>query len=63
LYIYIRKSALDRPVVVKFLEFYLAEAGDLAARVGYVAVTDEIAEQSRATFAAAVEALAPPASN
>jgi phosphate transport system substrate-binding protein len=55
LYLYVRTSALERPEVVKFLEYYLDQADELAPAVGYVAVTDEIARQSRETLDAAVK--------
>lgn len=56
LYLYVRSSALKRPEVVKFLNYYLDHAGELAPAVGYVAVTDEIARQSREALDAAVKA-------
>ncbi len=63
LYIYVRTDALTRPGVQKFLEFYLDHAGELAQRVGYVAVTDEIAQQSRDTLDAALKSAGATASN
>jgi phosphate transport system substrate-binding protein len=56
LYIYVRTSALDRPEVLKFLEFYLDNVGEIAPERGYVEVTDEIAKANRETFDAAVKA-------
>ena len=56
LFLYVRTSALQRPEVVKFLEYYLDQAGKLAPAVGYVAVTDDIATRSRETLDAAVKA-------
>jgi phosphate transport system substrate-binding protein len=47
LFIYVRTASLARPEVAKFIEFYLENAADVASRVGYVAVTDEIARESR----------------
>ncbi len=54
LLLYVRKSALERPEVVKFLDYYIENADQIAPEVGYVAVTDEIAEENRETFDAAV---------
>lgn len=54
LFLYVRKSALERPAVVKFLDYYLDNADQIAPEVGYVAVTDEIAEENRKRFDAAV---------
>jgi phosphate transport system substrate-binding protein len=54
LFLYVRKSALERPEVVAFLDYYLKNVEQIAPEVGYVAVTDEIAEENRKTFDAAV---------
>jgi phosphate transport system substrate-binding protein len=56
LYLYVKKSALSRPAVVSFMNFYLENVGELAPKVGYVATPDEIAKQSRAALDAAVNA-------
>jgi len=56
LYIYVKKSSLSRPSMVRFLKFYLSHVADLAPKVGYVALTDEIAKQSNEIFDAAVKA-------
>jgi phosphate transport system substrate-binding protein len=53
LYVYVRKSSLERPETVAFVEFYLKNVHTLAEKVGYVSVTDEVAERSQATFDAA----------
>jgi phosphate transport system substrate-binding protein len=50
LYVYVRKSSLQRPETVAFVEFYLKNAHELAEKVGYVSVTDEVAERSQAAF-------------
>jgi phosphate transport system substrate-binding protein len=62
LYIYVRKSALKDSNVVQFVKFYLANAGSLCERVGYVAVTDDIAEDAQETLARAIGGDAKPAS-
>ncbi|HXE75202.1 MAG TPA: PstS family phosphate ABC transporter substrate-binding protein [Candidatus Xenobia bacterium] len=36
LFIYVRKEALARPEVAKFIDFYLQNAGNLAREVGYI---------------------------
>ena len=46
LFFYVSKPAAERPEVDAFIRFYLANAKDLAADVGYVALPDEMyAEQ------------------
>lgn len=40
LFIYVRKSALDRAEVREFVSFYLKNAGTLAAEVGYIALPE-----------------------
>ncbi len=52
LFIYLRKSSLEKPGVKTFVEYYLKNAGNVAPQVGYVAVTDEIAEANQKKFAA-----------
>lgn len=46
LYIYVSKAALARPEVAQFVEFYLANASRLVSDVGYVPVSDEVAEKN-----------------
>lgn len=41
LYVYVAKSALERPEVAAFMEFYLTEGIALVSEVGYVETTDE----------------------
>ncbi len=41
LFIYVRLESLDRELVKKFVDFYLKNAGALAAEVGYVALADK----------------------
>ncbi|TWT73178.1 PstS family phosphate ABC transporter substrate-binding protein [Allorhodopirellula solitaria] len=45
LFLYINVASLKRPEVKQFLKFYLANAGNLAEQVNYVALTDEIYER------------------
>jgi phosphate transport system substrate-binding protein len=40
MFIYVNTSALDRPEVKLFVDFYLANAAALAKEVGFVALTD-----------------------
>ena len=47
LFIYVNTAELERPEVRAFVEFYLDEAGALAAEVGYVALTDAEYAESR----------------
>jgi phosphate transport system substrate-binding protein len=56
LYLYVKKSSLSRPSVARFLNFYLDQVAELAPKVGYVAVTDEIAKQSSEALATATKA-------
>jgi phosphate transport system substrate-binding protein len=53
-FIYARKSSLQRPQSVAFLKFYLENVHALAEKVGYVPVTDEVAERSQTAFDEAV---------
>jgi phosphate transport system substrate-binding protein len=55
LYVYVRTDAFARPEVRAFIDFYLQSAGELAADVGYVPVTDEVDRQNRETFTAAIK--------
>jgi phosphate transport system substrate-binding protein len=48
LFIYVRNSSLENPGIAEFLKYYLAHVDKLAPQVGYVAVTDEIAQKNRA---------------
>lgn len=54
LFIYIRKSSLENPGVVEFVRYYLKQAGEVAPAVGYVPVTEEIAEESQEKLEAAI---------
>ncbi len=47
LFLYVRSDALKRPEVASFIDFYLENAGEMAAEVGYVPVRAEAAEDNR----------------
>lgn len=48
LFIYVNAKSLDRPEVSKFIDFYLAEGGELAEEVGYVRLPGAIYDRARA---------------
>ncbi len=48
LFIYVNTAELERPEVRAFVEYYLDEAGALAAEVGYVSLTDAEYAEGRA---------------
>ncbi|HAH47772.1 PstS family phosphate ABC transporter substrate-binding protein [Gimesia sp.] len=50
LFIYVRKSALERPEVVAFVKFYLENAAALSKDVGYVPVSDEVQKANMEAF-------------
>jgi phosphate transport system substrate-binding protein len=54
LFIYVRKSALERPEAVAFVKFYLENAAELSTDVGYVPVSDEVAKTNQETFTGAL---------
>ncbi|MDE2968924.1 MAG: PstS family phosphate ABC transporter substrate-binding protein [Chloroflexota bacterium] len=47
LFIYVNRAKLQRPEVRAFVEFYLDNAAELAAEVGYVALTDAEYDEAR----------------
>lgn len=47
LFVYVSTTALDRPMVADFVKFYLEHAADMATEVGYVPVSDEVAEENQ----------------
>lgn len=49
-YIYVNRSALDRPEVARFVEFYLEAAPQLVPQVGYIAMSAEKYEAARQEF-------------
>ncbi len=50
LFIYVSKKAADRPEVVAFVDFYLANAAELSADVGYVALPEKAYELAKTRF-------------
>ncbi len=56
LFIYVNKASLRKPEVAEFVDYYLNTVGELAAQVGYVPVSDEVAAKSRQIFAEALAA-------
>ncbi|HIG41992.1 MAG TPA: PstS family phosphate ABC transporter substrate-binding protein [Gammaproteobacteria bacterium] len=46
IFVYIRKSALDRPEVMAFARFYLSNAAILASEVGYIPLPDFVYEKA-----------------
>ena len=46
LFIYVNQKAAGEPQVEKFVDFYIAHAGDFARQVGYVALPNKIYEQA-----------------
>ena len=46
LFIYVRKSSLERPEVAEFVQFYMKNAARLSADVGYVPVSSDIAQKN-----------------
>jgi len=47
LFIYINADSLKRPEMKKFVEFYLAHAGEMANEVGYVSLPEDIYKRAR----------------
>lgn len=60
LLIYVRLSELKNPNMIEFLNYYLKEANRLAEQVGYIGITDEIAQQNRERLDAAVKQVSKP---
>lgn len=48
LFIYVKKSSLERPEVKAFVDFYLADASDFAEEVGYVALPSKVYDRAKA---------------
>ena len=59
LFIYVRKASLDREEVRSFVEFYLSKVGSLVPEVGYVPVSEEVEQENRRVFEAAVAPVKP----
>jgi len=55
LFVYVKKSSLDRPEVVGFVEFYLTNVSSLMEDVGYTALATDVIEAEREEFNAAQE--------
>lgn len=56
LYIYVRNDLLARSAGANFVRYYLENAGRLAAEVGYIPVSDEVAAENLKRFEAAAPA-------
>lgn len=50
LFIYVKETSLRRPEVKKFVEFYLEQAAELAKKVDYVALPQEVYELANAHY-------------
>ncbi|HSG04844.1 MAG TPA: substrate-binding domain-containing protein, partial [Nitrospiria bacterium] len=42
IFIYVRKSAADKPQINQFVEFFLTEGGPLVQEVGFIALPDSV---------------------
>ena len=51
-FVYAKVKALDRPEVLKFVEFYLSKGAPLVREVGYIPMTDREQELVRSRFSA-----------
>lgn len=60
LYIYVRKSSLERPEVRAFVEFYVNKVSELVSHVGYVPLPDQLMSETRAALDAALPPVASP---
>ncbi len=56
LYLYVRKSALQRPEVKRFIGFYLENADDFAKKVQYVPTSEQVRSENNERFASATSA-------
>jgi phosphate transport system substrate-binding protein len=61
LFIYVRKSSLERPEVKAFVQFYLEHVGKLVSVVGYVPLADEVAEKTKRVLEEALQGVRPAA--
>lgn len=50
LFIYVNKAELERPEVKAFVEYYMENAAELAAEVGYVALPDSVYQENIAAI-------------
>lgn len=55
MYIYVNETALNKPEVIAFVNFYLDNIGELAQDVGYVAAPANEYKKSKTAFAAFIE--------
>jgi len=51
LFIYVKKSALDKPAVKVFVDYYIDNAGDMAEEVGYVRLPKEMYDRVKKNIA------------
>ncbi len=56
LFIYVRNDLLEDPAGAEFLKYYLDNAGAMAAEVGYVAVSEDVAAENQEKYQAALPA-------
>jgi phosphate transport system substrate-binding protein len=59
LFIYVRKSSLERPEVGSFVEFYMANVSKLVEVVGYVPLPDDVLAKSNQALREALSAIPP----
>ena len=55
LFIYVNTTSLQRPEVSKFVDYYLEHSSALAADVGYVPVSDDVASENTRRVAEAAQ--------
>lgn len=55
LFIYVSKESLKRPEVKQFVDFYLDNVEQLSSEVGYVPITDDVAEENRKQLEGALD--------
>lgn len=51
LFIYVKKTALDKPAVKVFVDYYIENAGDMAEEVGYVRLPQELYDRVKKNIA------------
>lgn len=61
LYIYVRKSSLERPAVLDFVRFYIKNAGELVREVGYVPISEQAEATNEQALRQAITAEGPAA--
>lgn len=57
LFIYVKKSSLERPEVRQFVDFYLTHAAELSTQVGYVPFAEERQQETRRAYDEATSGL------